>query len=954
MIEENLDTKYLEENLDEKEEIDYSVNEEELNEELKNEFKAEEELHKELKLGEESKEEENLYESISKEIETKEEKENKEEKEIDKDNVKEEEENEKTDNISEKEKNVYNCNLEKCSECTPESEQLNLCKKCNIEKNYYPLNTMEAIKENEYFDCFNEITKPQGFYFDEINQDYKLCYFNCKTCDFGGDGNNNNCTSCKNDLILKPDIPNSSNCVVRCTFFYYYQGNQYKCTNNENCPDNYQLEINEKRKCIDKCEKDDTYKIRYDGGCYKNLPEGTKYDENKKISRDIDINKCKLNKKILRLEADKNITEYEIETKAKLYTKEFDYTNVHITVYKNDFYSITLYKDKKCITEFDLNVDEIDFGECYLKIKDELNIENTLIIVIISKIINGISMTINIFVFNPNSGEKIDFINICNDETIIVFKNLKNQITDSESFESMEELTKQGINIFDPNNDFYTDLCFHFKSPIDGKDIPLKDRLKLFFPNITLCDEGCNIKGVNLTTWKAECQCTLSNLINNNIFGNNLFVQKSFGEAQDLLTKTNIEVMKCYKDIFNKEMYKKNTGFIIIIILIFFQIIFTLIYYFKYKIKIKKYVLIITDKYLTFLQNKMNTYLIKNSSKQIDIIKSSPPKQNSGFEVNSQNKNTNNYGRKLLINKPKTVINKKVDKNESRKIIDNHRKFSIQINSNINKESHKQLINSNNIMIENIKLNNKPYEPLIPYLSNNININIEEYIKTDPDNMDYDEAIRNDKRTFCQYFIGRFKAEQIILNTFFKYEVLKPLPIKIILLILNFDLYLIINGLFFNENYISDLLHSGSETVWSFINRIFDRIFIITITGVIINYIIEFFFVEESKIKKLLKVGIDNIVVLKYEIVQLIKNTYIRYKFFIIISSIVMIFSLYYIFCFNNIYPCIKIEWLKSSLIIIAIMQILPIILCFLDTSIRFISFKCKSERLFRLSSIFL
>ena len=55
-----------------------------------------------------------------------------------------------------------------------------------------------------------------------------------------------------------------------------------------------------------------------------------------------------------------------------------------------------------------------------------------------------------------------------------------------------------------------------------------------------------------------------------------------------------------------------------------------------------------------------------------------------------------------------------------------------------------------------------------------------------------------------------------------------------------------------------------------------------------------------------------------------------------------------------NIYPSMKGEWIKSSLIIIAFMQVFPIFLCFLDTSIRFISFKCKSERLFRLSSILL
>ena len=264
--------------------------------------------------------------------------------------------------------------------------------------------------------------------------------------------------------------------------------------------------------------------------------------------------------------------------------------------------------------------------------------------------------------------------------------------------------------------------------------------------------------------------------------------------------------------------------------------------------------------------------------------------------------------------------------------------------------------------IDNINKSEEPFEnktkdnfdPIMLNLQNEININIKEYVQTDPDDMDYDDAIREDKRTFCQYFWSKIKKEQIILSTFLRSEILKPFPMKIILLILNIDLYLVINGLFFNEDYISDLLKSGADTVSSFVERILDRIVIITITGIIINYIIEFFFVEESKIKGVFKREKENIIILKYEIVQIIKNTYKKYNIFIIISIVIMLISLYYVFCFNNVYSSIKGEWIKSNIIIIIIMQIIPILLCLLDAIIRFISFRCKSERLFRLSSILL
>ena len=261
-------------------------------------------------------------------------------------------------------------------------------------------------------------------------------------------------------------------------------------------------------------------------------------------------------------------------------------------------------------------------------------------------------------------------------------------------------------------------------------------------------------------------------------------------------------------------------------------------------------------------------------------------------------------------------------------------------------------INKSEERLENKTKEN--FEPIMLNLLNEININIKEYVQTDPDDMDYDDAIREDKRTFCQYFWSKIKKEQIILSTFLRSEILKPFPMKIILLILNVDLYLVINGLFFNEDYISDLLKSGADTVGSFIERIIDRIVIITITGIIINYIIEFFFVEENKIKGVFKREKENIIILKYEIVQIIKNTYKKYNIFIIISIVIMLISLYYVFCFNNVYSSIIGEWIKSSIIIIIIMQIIPILLCLLDAIIRFISFRCKSERLFKLSSLFL
>ena len=80
------------------------------------------------------------------------------------------------------------------------------------------------------------------------------------------------------------------------------------------------------------------------------------------------------------------------------------------------------------------------------------------------------------------------------------------------------------------------------------------------------------------------------------------------------------------------------------------------------------------------------------------------------------------------------------------------------------------------------------------------NIDMEEYLKPDLDNLEYDEAIKLDKRDFCTYFTEKLMEKQKIMDTFYYKENLRPMAIKIILLLLIIDfLYLVVNALFYTK-----------------------------------------------------------------------------------------------------------------------------------------------------------
>ena len=218
--------------------------------------------------------------------------------------------------------------------------------------------------------------------------------------------------------------------------------------------------------------------------------------------------------------------------------------------------------------------------------------------------------------------------------------------------------------------------------------------------------------------------------------------------------------------------------------------------------------------------------------------------------------------------------------------------------------------------------------------------------------MEYDDAIKKDHRTFCQYFSENLKEKQIIANTFIANDPIKPRSIKIILFSLNIILYFVINGLFISEEYISELYYidEEDENFFSFLPRSIERLIYTTIVSLVIGYLTGFFFLEEKKVKGIFKRDMENKTVLKENIKNLIKSLKKRYISFIIVGFVILLLSLYYLLCFNYVYPKTQIEWIKSSIAIIIIIQILSILLILLETIIRFLSFKCESEKLFKVS----
>ena len=472
-----------------------------------------------------------------------------------------------------------------------------------------------------------------------------------------------------------------------------------------------------------------------------------------------------------------------------------------------------------------------------------------------------------------------------------------------------------------------------------------------------------------MTSITSICECFFNEEKREQSLKDKVLEEAEISYIDKIINSSNIYVIKCFKLIFNFNNLKKCYGAFIIILLMILQISCTVYFYSKGLYLINKYIFELINKYIEFLSPKNKSITgkksLKNKNKSILITKNknAPPKvksviQNKSFATETKTDIKSSKHKKKV--EFKGGINLIINNNKNMKVNHNYefKKPYKYITNNDSKTPSIIVYQESSSMtcknaLSNEKMSNYITKNSIEFLEtskNDIDINFDEYLETQMDDMDYDEAIRKDKRKFCQSYIDKLKDNQLIINTFFSEEPIKPKSIKLILLSLQIDLYFFINGLFYDEEYISKIYHIEKETFFTLAERFFDNLLYAALAGIIINYIIEFFFIEETKIKKILKMEKENTLSLKFEVIKILKSIKLRYTLFIIISFIITLITLVHSLCFNIVYNHTMKEWLLFSLIIVISIQIGSFLIYFLQTSLRFISFKFKSEKLFKWS----
>ena len=792
----------------------------------------------------------------------------------------------------------------------------------SCDEGYAPLYRNSMI---DYSKCLDITLEYEGLYYDARSDMFIPCHENCKYCIKSGSATDNNCKECATGYIKNPldGRETNYNCVAECTYSYFYSSTGvYTCTSGPTCPKSYSYYIPKRKQCIDACKNDDTYTKTNEGNCVTDCPSGKVADSNGIcIEENVDPNACSLSRKSTTL---KNFEDNGgLDTLVSNYYQEFYYTDRHVSLYNSSQYDILIYIQKNCLTELNLNFPVVDFGNCYSKVQTQSGLENqNLIVVILKKIDEKTGRSSSSYsLYNPKDGTKLDAATICADEKIVVEESVIDILEESGiNYESMIFLTDQNIDVFDSTSAFYTDICFEFDSPND-RDITLEDRLETFYPNVSLCDSGCKSTGVNLTTMKAICSCSFTDISQANILADNPYLD----EVLEIISSSNIQVIKCIKYMFKK--FESSVGGFLMLFCIIIVIFMGLRFYFKDLDIMKKYIIDKTTSYINYL----NEVSSEEEEQKTNILMNSMDGKISDIKSKNQNNKSN--------------IDNKDEKQDSIDL-----KNDILLLNKIN--NSKEILTSHKPP-NRLKSINSRGKDTYYFEQNNIKEDFKEYLAPDIDDQEFEDIIQQDKRKFKEYFSEALNEKQLFLNTFNVQDNFRPTSLKMVIFILTLILYMFINALFYGDDEISEIYHvEGEDPFFGFLPRSKTRYIYSIIVGTIVGLIIGLFFVEEKRMKKIFIREKKNIVNLKVQISKLSKEIVIRYIAFLIFVLVLFILLSIYFLCFNYVYPHTQKDWVKSSIFLIIIMQMLSILVSLLETILRFLAFKYKSEKLFKLSKL--
>ena len=295
----------------------------------------------------------------------------------------------------------------------------------------------------------------------------------------------------------------------------------------------------------------------------------------------------------------------------------------------------------------------------------------------------------------------------------------------------------------------------------------------------------------------------------------------------------------------------------------------------------------------------------RRNRKQSTIKHYEPPKK-----INSPKK------KKMSVKSMKLSNSYKVDTSNKNLIPQTKNRHSLFQKRAINQKSKTTKVKKTFNKI--INMNEQPPAPIANY-QKFLFLNDEEL-----NTLDYLLAIKNDKRTYFQYYWALLKKKQIIIFTFLpNNKDYNLITLKMSLFILSFSLYFTINGFFFSDATMHKLIIDNGK--YNLLFRI-PQIFYSSIISVVINKILKLLSLSEKDVIDIKGQNITQSKAIKISN-EVIKYLMMKFCIFFVLCFSLMIFFWYFIGCFCAVYTNTQIVLIKDTIISFSISMLYPFLL---------------------------
>ena len=237
------------------------------------------------------------------------------------------------------------------------------------------------------------------------------------------------------------------------------------------------------------------------------------------------------------------------------------------------------------------------------------------------------------------------------------------------------------------------------------------------------------------------------------------------------------------------------------------------------------------------------------------------------------------------------------------------------------------------------------------YIDNLIKIEkrIMNYNEFELNTLQYEEAIKFDKRTYIQFYLSLLKTKHLLIFAFHSNDY-NSRSIKIFLFFFSFTLYYTVNALFFSDSTMHQIYED--EGSFNFVYQI-PQILYSSLISSVLNSIIKTLSLSE---KNVLQVKHEpNLQNLDKRAKDVLKCLFQKFLIFFILSLGLLLLFWYYLSCFCAVYKNTQLHLIKDSVISFGLSLLYPIGLYLLPGIFRIPSLRAvkkDKETMFKFSKV--